>query len=546
MRLLSCLLLAAGLACPAAADEFTAPAPVAAATVYPQGALLTRRAELDLPAGRHVVRLPAPADLASGAVPEIATSGGVEIAALIYRPDWPVAEDALFTAAQQAAQDRIDGLETEVEAAEDRLADARLQADALEAQRAYLAAIRPPAEDATDTEAARLTAEFVRAETERVLAELQRARRQQDDREEDLADLRDALAEAEAALARLSPAGETADMLELTVEMADAGRAAFELTETTDAAAWAIAYDMRLTTGDAPALDIDRKVTVRQWTGSYWSDVALTLSTSRPADRPDPVMPRPDRVSVHEPAPERERIGAAAPEPVVIEPELAMEDGPAGGVFRPEMVVDGVAVSYAYPEPVSVGTEDAALLFLGALNLPAETEIHASPRHDDRAYQVARFVNEGDAPILPGDARLYRDGHLVGRTAVGLIPAGGESLLGFGPLDGLQLDWRLVRNQTGGSGLLNRSSTRNQGIVFSVENLTGAPQDVRVFYALPFSEQEALEVEIDAQPAPDETDYEGLRGVSVWDLALVRRETREIRVDVSLDWPDGMELRWYP
>ncbi len=67
-----------------------------------------------------------------------------------------------------------------------------------------------------------------------------------------------------------------------------------------------------------------------------------------------------------------------------------------------------------------------------------------------------------------------------------------------------------------------------------------------MFYALPFSEQEELEVEIDAQPAPDETDYEGLRGVSVWDVSLAPGETREVRVDVSLDWPDGMDLRWFP
>lgn len=548
MRLIKPVVLSLCLAVPfaATADEFTAPAPVTAATVYPQGALLTRRARVDLPAGRHTVLLPAPADLRGGTVPDIAASAGVEIAALIFRPDMPAAEGTLLTPAQQSAQDRIDALEAEIEAAEDRLSDARLEVDALAAQRAYIAALRPPQDEAVETETARLTAEFVRTEIERVLAEDLRARRLMRTQEDALTELREDLADAKAAFERLRPPADTVDMLELTVTVADPVTATFEMTETTDHAAWAIEYDMRLTTGDAPELSIGRKVTVQQWTETYWSDVSLTLSTSRPADAPNPVMPRPDRVSVYEPTPERDAIGAAAPEPVFIEPDVMAEEMPATKMVDPGMVVDGVAVAYTYPTPVSVGTQDAALLFLADLTLPADTEIHASPRHDDRAYQVARFVNEGEEPLLPGATTLYRDGHLVGRDSIGLVPAGAEQLLGFGPVDGLQLDWTLLRNDTGDTGILRRSSTRTQRIVFSVENLTGEPQDVRVFYALPFSEQEDLEIEIDAQPAPDETDYEDLRGVSVWDVALAPDETREVRVEVSLDWPDGMELNWYP
>jgi hypothetical protein len=79
-----------------------------------------------------------------------------------------------------------------------------------------------------------------------------------------------------------------------------------------------------------------------------------------------------------------------------------------------------------------------------------------------------------------------------------------------------------------------------------VENLTAESQELRAFFPLTFSEQEDLGVRVSAQPAPDETDIDRARGVSAWDIALAAGETAEVSITVQLDWPEGMELYWYP
>ena len=96
-------LLALVAALPAFADEVTVQAPVAAVTVYPDGAELTRRASAELPAGTHTVFLPYAGLDDLSALPRIATSEGVTIGTLGFRRDMSVDREALFTEGQAAA-----------------------------------------------------------------------------------------------------------------------------------------------------------------------------------------------------------------------------------------------------------------------------------------------------------------------------------------------------------------------------------------------------------------------------------------------------------
>jgi hypothetical protein len=143
-------------------------------------------------------------------------------------------------------------------------------------------------------------------------------------------------------------------------------------------------------------------------------------------------------------------------------------------------------------------------------------------------------------------ANILRDGHLVGRESIALIPAGAETTLPFGPIEGIRLETVFARNAEGDTGIISRSNTREQQITFSVENLTDEAQEVRAFFPLTYSEQEDLRVKVVAMPQPDETDIDNLRGVSAWDLSLAPGETKRVAITVSLGWPEGQTLNWYP
>lgn len=538
-------LIALIAAVPAQADTFFAQAPVAEAIIYPDGATLTLRAELDLPAGEHVVMVPYPEADGMGSLPRIAVSEGVVVGALGFRRD--VVSDArdLYTEAQEEAAARIDRAEQALEAKMDEIEVARVDLAALQAKADYLAAITPPAE-ATAEEILAI-ADLVATQTAETRAALLVAKAALRPLEEELSDLKGDLAAAQAALTRLSPPTTENDMLTVEVVVAEAGPVALEMTEQSWAAGWRVDYDMNLDR-EAGEITMDRKLIVTQDDRRAWTDVALTLSTARPNDRIAPSEVYPDMADIFDP--DERRPIPMAPR---AEMEMADEDmAVAGIVAEPApmktagLQIDGLAVSYVYPDPVTIAPGEAAELALDTLTIPADVTIEAAPRWDETAFLMAEFTNETGEPILPGEASLMRDGHFVGRMAIPMIPAGGDEELAFGPMESIRLDTILKRNAEGDAGIINRSSTRIQEITFTVENLSDEPQEVRALFPLTFSEKEDLEVEIVALPAPDETDVDDRRGVSAWDLTLAPGETREVEITITLDWPEGQVLSWNP
>lgn len=536
-------LVALAAALPAFGDDVTVQAPVAAVTVYPDGAELTRRATAELPAGTHRVFLPYAGLDDLSALPRIATSEGVTIGTLGFRRAMAVDREALFTAAQAAAWAEVERLQDAADDAADARDRAAAALKALKARLAFLDKV-DPGEAATAEGVLALAASIADqvAEAEAASVEARATLRPLDERIEEIAA---ELKAAQAAFDRLSPPAEVADMISVEVTQAEAGPVTLELTELAASAWWEMDYDLDLDR-EAGTLAIDRKVIVTQATGEAWSDVALTLSTARPGEATGPTPVYPDQARIA--AVQELARATAAP--------MAMEDA-AGYAAAPEpmieaemktasMQIDGLALSYVYPEPVTVASDEAAELALDTLALEAEPLVWASPRQDETAFTVARFTNTTQEPILPGMANILRDGHLVGRQYIEMIPAGGETEMGFGPIEGIRLATIFERNAEGDTGLISRSNTREQRLTFTVENLTGEPQDVRAFFPLTYSEQEDLRVRVTATPAPDETDIERARGVSAWDLTVAPGETAEVNITVALDWPEGSELYWYP
>jgi hypothetical protein len=148
--------------------------------------------------------------------------------------------------------------------------------------------------------------------------------------------------------------------------------------------------------------------------------------------------------------------------------------------------------------------------------------------------------------ILPGHARFYRDGDLVGDSVAALIPPGAEVEMAFGPLDHLRLTWIDLSLDEGDRGIFVSENEQRRRIAFSVENTSGNAEPVRLLYAVPFAEQEDIEVDVRFTRAPDETDVDDLRGVSAWDLDVAPGETSRIEMTVELTWPDEMILNWRP
>ena len=473
------------VAAPVLADTFETPAPVTAVTLYPEGASIIRTARLDLPAGAHqlvIPGLPADTDPASLRVAaEGATIGAVSLQTGRALPDGAPESQAIKDARaeverlERVLRDRdaaVAAIRAEVAASEDLLSFLRTLASSDNSTTGDVAGL-------TDMVAARMLAARragIAAETRALAAEQGRA---QDER---------ALANAQARLdAALQPRGDQAALV-IVVE-GQGAPARITVTANTYNASWSPVYDLRLDQ-QAGTLVLERGLMVSQTTGEDWSNVALTMSTSRPSERTAPSELAENIVRAFKPvdrsdaSPSRSvgatKQRAAAP---MVEVEAVIMDESASLDFM------GVTAVYRYGAPVDLRSGvDALRLKLDAPNLPVEALVaEAVPSRDDRAYLVVDTKNPLPDVILPGPATLYADGVSMGQTTLEMVAPGDEMRLGFGAIDGMVLDRRTPDRESAEGGFIRRAASLTEEAILEARNLTPRDYTLRLIDQVPVS-----------------------------------------------------------
>ena len=550
------LLLATALstlpAMAALAEDFRADAPVTSATIYPRGATITREVRVQVPAGEHRVLFPVRQGMFRYGPPRIETSDGAALGATQMLTGYLTDAEAVYSPAQRAAKEAVEAAEAAVTEKNDEIARAKTQVDSANGRLAFLRSVKGEALQTIDPEALRAAAGLIGSETAAAELAKQEAQERLRALSEELEELQTALAQAEADLARLTPPEGPVDMMAVSLELAEAGEVVLDVRYLDDAASWRPDYDMHLTRGDDASIRIDRKAVVQQYTGELWNGIDLVLSTADPFAGIHPTEPWPNQAQIGEGGYKRSAsAGAAYDSDMAREESAALQAEPVAEPAPPVVAgvkVEGLSITYDYPRKVTLAPDggDGLQLALDTVTLEAEEKIIAAPRTDRTAFLIAETRNTLPEPILPGEASIYRDGVFVGRSGVPLIPAGAEEDLSFGPLEGIQLEWTLLNNDTGDRGIVTRSNTREQAMEFTVENLSDETVDLTALYALPYSEQEDLELDIEARPAADREDWEKKRGVGEWDMTLAPGESLTVRIDATFDWPTGSELFWQP
>ncbi|WP_322891980.1 MULTISPECIES: DUF4139 domain-containing protein [unclassified Yoonia] len=539
------------LTAPAFADTITGQARVDTVTIYPGLTTVTRLVTLDLPAGQHDIIIPGlPRNLSADGL-RIAVPGPVRLGAVNLAFDrLPVTPDQ-SSPAIVAARAEVERLEEVLRESDVAIAAIRLRAQAAEDQIAFLQSLGQASAGETLTTIAdvQALAQMVGSETLALRTaafdaeqEAQAAIRA---REDDA----DALDDARRALAALLAPEDQGSVLTFTLDATEAGEVTLEIDTTEGFANWSPVYDLRLTTGDDPQLDIDRAVVISQATGQDWLGVQLILSTARPGEQIAPGGAWAElRRIISEDALERERAEGFAADAMTLQRNTAVMPAPMmmmeAAPVTAQADFSGAAVTYVYPNRVDIrnGVEDLRLP-LDQLSFDADVWAEATPMTDANAYRMAEFTNTTDEILLPGRAMLHADGTMIGFSHLPLLAAGADLDVGFGPLDGLRLTRITPNRSTGDRGVFSSSNQLVERTVLTVENLTGQDWDVLLRDAVPYSEQDDLQVSLAATPEATRRDPDGARGIVEWDLSVPAGAEQEVVMETTLRWPSGFVLR---
>ena len=530
------LVLCVLLPVPALADTLRTTSHVTAVTIYPQGAQVTREVVFQAAAGPHDLLI---TDMPQDTEASLLRVGSTDVAlgAFALRTDRLPPRDDAKSPEVVAAKAAIKAAEAALRAAEAKVAGINAEVEAQEAQIKFLGTIKLNDVGATaDTLSA--VAQMIGTEvlTARMAALAAQAGLGAAD--DGVTTAQEALTAVQDALAALSQGDQEYTALSIAVT-ATGGAGHLTVTHYVADAAWAPVYDLALDR-KAGKVAVDRGVLVSQASGEDWVGVTLTLSTARPSEQSSPTPLYPELKSVADPAPPTDSMAeGAAPLAVTEAAPMVTSRGMTAAV-----AYLGDTVIYHYPARVDVATGVENLrLGLDQLNFSAVVQARAVPRYDTTAFINAKMTNDSTEILLPGAAYLYRDGALVGGMDLEALSPGQKVDLGFGAIDGLRLKRAMPDRDTGDRGVFTTSTQLAEKAVLEVENLTAEAWPVRVLDQVPYSEQEALEITYNADPAVTEADVDGKRGVLAWDFDLGPGEKKAITLESVMSWPEGKVLQ---
>ncbi|MFT6457142.1 mucoidy inhibitor MuiA family protein [Pseudophaeobacter arcticus] len=542
-------LLASSVASLAWADDITVNSRVAAVTVFPEMAEITRHAAFDLPAGQHRLILRNIPKSASMETLQIELSGATQTALLFREDGVPPrrADDPEVLAAEAVIKE----VEARIQAVRDEASRAQTEAVAAQTAIGFLEQLgRNEGLAEAGAEALRDITRMITSEADAAGKQTLEAQIRARAIEERLEGLQEELAQAEQELAAIDREDEDRLYLVVEVAVAEAGPASLELRYLTEGEVASLpSYEWHLSTGETPEVTLKRGFGLQQGTGENWENVALTISTLQPGEQGSPSELYALRRRIEDPRPEpkmrnqavADYIAAEAPAPMV-EPVVVVEEAstPAWGADT-----SGPGVTYRFGYPVSLASGvDIVKLDMDALSTEVEVQAVAVPMRDDTAYRVAKTTNTFGEDLLPGyQVPMFVDGKLVTLVDFYGAAAGQEFQLGFGAIPGLQLTRTVLQKSEGERGMISRSNQQQEVVEISVENLTGETWPLRLLDRVPYSEQEELEITWSAQPSASEENVDKQRGILAWEFDLAPGADRLIRLETTLSWPEGKLLR---
>lgn len=192
----------------------------------------------------------------------------------------------------------------------------------------------------------------------------------------------------------------------------------------------------------------------------------------------------------------------------------------------------------AKPESVRSGAE-ARRVALHARKFPADGMIRVLPALRKQAYLVAEITNDGDKPLLKGQAHLFVGADLVGEAVVPTTSVGEKVTLPLGVDDAIRIE-RNVKVLSSQKGVFSKQDVSGYEVV--IELMNPRPRSVRcvVVDQVPLKRGEDVEVTVDSgQPVSAQ---DKVNGLLEWRFDLAGGAKQVVKFQYSIVRPKDAKL----
>ncbi|MFA4888965.1 MAG: mucoidy inhibitor MuiA family protein [Candidatus Omnitrophota bacterium] len=316
-------------------------------------------------------------------------------------------------------------------------------------------------------------------------------------------------------------------------------------------ASWQPIYDARANFNKSEVELVSFGI-VRQKTGEDWSDVEMSLSTARPAVGGNMPYVSPWFIRPAQRMRDNEMLEAG-------KADFARESISQTKAFSEDMVrakpesvysqaqEKGVAVVYKLAKGVSVKSDGSDhKLPVSTQALSAKFAYSSYPRAVLSAYLGSRVANAKDLQLLGGRVNIFLDGDYTGSSNIGNIGPGEEFDLYLGADESVkakreQIEKKVDETLIAGIPSPNRVSTFKYKL--TMENYKSKKIDVKLFESLPVSEDDRIKVKItNVSVEPKLKDWKDRKGVWLWEFALEPKAKQEITYTYIIEHPKDMQV----
>ena len=324
-------------------------------------------------------------------------------------------------------------------------------------------------------------------------------------------------------------------IIELHLQATKAVRSRVGFAYIMKRASWQVSYGMHYKKG---RVEVEYFGNVRQITGEDWKNVAVRLSTSRPATG----AARSYLTALSVGA----RVARTRTEYVQQEEKAAEEPPEASSEGRPESGTGGYA-------DLDAGGNSVVFRIPGRARIPSSkrrfrlsiARFTLKPRkvYDrvvgarlEAAYTTARLVNNRPFPMLAGAVDIYRSSGFMGRSHIRHTASGGSFLLNLGSNRNIRVE-RSVRRYRKAAGVLSSRKVLVRTIRIRLHNRGSEASRIGLFERIPVSETEEIKVRILPKTSPGYKETAKDSGILRWDLPLPAGAKRTIELSYEVEAP---------
>jgi uncharacterized protein (TIGR02231 family) len=534
---------------PVFAETISFDSTVLKATVFPQGAEVTRLASGPVPAGEHVITIKdLPGEIVKSSVRVEGTSpGGIEIGSVdVSQVYIPRAQDL---GSRKKIEEEIGALKDQLAALSQDIQNAHSQRKLLNSL--ALRAIAPRRDQngnlTIDSEQLGKLLDTTGSRLSRLSAIIGKAQIQQRKRQRKIAELQQKLAEQ-------APNQYLQTVVKIHLNAQTAGVSKFAVRYNVSEAGWTPVYDAKLHIGEKgknSSVKLVRRANVRQATTDNWENISLTLSTARPGGRTKPpvlspyilrVQPRPIPMPSPMTKTKRYKTRMAPKIAMEVQGSATMADSVPVRRQTVKIVFAGFLAEYKIPGKVTVSNKSAEKnVIIDTDDFNVDLAALVAPRLDSKAYLTAKFKLQSKAPFLPGPVMLFRDGVFLGKTKLPLLNPGQSYKLSFGADNFIKVKRRKIARKTGESGFISKSRVETRNFATTIKNRHDFTMPIVVVDQLPYATHEDIQVStLPGSTAPSRKNIDKKRGILAWDFDLAANAEKVIKFGYQVTWPKDM------